>query len=102
MRHIDWPSRKKAMDGTSRALQGRDPSGHGHVIDFLYVESGPALAAIDDSGGAVHAVADDELLATQALLARHGMAVGAAGSAALAGLMAYVRTGPARGIRSFC
>ncbi|MFD5089496.1 pyridoxal-phosphate dependent enzyme [Amycolatopsis thailandensis] len=67
------------------------------LVNWHALHGPDALAAIDDSGGAVHAVADDELLAAQALLARHGMAVGAAGSAALAGLMAYVRTGPVRG-----
>ncbi|MFK0251147.1 pyridoxal-phosphate dependent enzyme [Amycolatopsis azurea] len=67
------------------------------LVNWHALHGPDALAAIDASGGAVHAVADDELLAAQAMLARQGTVAGAAGSAALAGLVAYVRTGSVRG-----
>ncbi|GAB3741247.1 threonine synthase [Amycolatopsis oliviviridis] len=67
------------------------------LVNWHALHGPDALAAIDGSGGAVHAVEDDELLAAQTLLARHGAVAGAAGSAALAGLAAYVRTGSVTG-----
>ncbi|WP_410652361.1 pyridoxal-phosphate dependent enzyme [Amycolatopsis sp. cmx-4-54] len=67
------------------------------LVNWHALHGPDALAAIDGSGGAVHAVDDDELVAAQALLARHGAQATAAGSAAVAGLVAWCRRGVVRG-----
>ncbi|WP_435897027.1 hypothetical protein [Streptomyces niveus] len=61
------------------------------------VSGADALTAITDSGGAVHAATDDELLAARALLTGYGVQPTAAASAGLAGLLAHARTTPVSG-----
>ncbi len=67
------------------------------LVNWHALHGPDALAAIDGSGGAAHAVDDDELLAAQALLTRYGTRPTAAGSAAVAGLMAQARRGSVGG-----
>ncbi|OZM76821.1 pyridoxal-phosphate dependent enzyme [Pseudonocardia sp. MH-G8] len=67
------------------------------LVNWHALHGPEALAAIADSGGAVHAADDDALLAAQDRLAGHGAHATAAGSAALAGLLAHARTAPVTG-----
>ncbi|MBW0102231.1 pyridoxal-phosphate dependent enzyme [Pseudonocardia sp. KRD291] len=67
------------------------------LVNWHSLHGPDALAAVAESRGAVHAAADDELLAARALLARYGAHPTPAGSAALAGLLAHARTGPVTG-----
>lgn len=83
-----WP-------GTYRTLPSHAvvPTEHNEPLVNWHALHGPdALTALADSGGAVHAAGDDELLAAQAVLARYGAHPTAAGSAALAGLLAHARS----------
>ncbi|WP_331769689.1 pyridoxal-phosphate dependent enzyme (plasmid) [Embleya sp. NBC_00888] len=83
-----WP-------GPYRTLASHDvvTTEHNEPLVNWHALHGPdALTAIADSGGAAHAADDDELLAAQALLGRHGLHPTAAGSAALAGLLSHAKT----------
>ncbi|MYW01708.1 pyridoxal-phosphate dependent enzyme [Streptomyces sp. SID3343] len=83
-----WP-------GPYRTLSSHDvvTTEHNEPLVNWHALHGPdTLTAIADSGGAVHAADDGELLAAQALLGSRGVHVTAAGSAGLAGLLAHIRT----------
>ncbi|WP_205354388.1 pyridoxal-phosphate dependent enzyme [Embleya scabrispora] len=83
-----WP-------GPYRTLPSHDvvTTEHNEPLVNWHALHGPeALTAIADSSGAAHAADDDELLAAQALLGRYGVHPTAAGSAALAGLLAHAET----------
>ncbi|MFB6953794.1 pyridoxal-phosphate dependent enzyme [Streptomyces niveus] len=67
------------------------------LVNWHALHGPDALTAITDSGGAVHAATDDELLAAQALLTGYGVQPTAAASAGLAGLLAHARTTPVSG-----
>jgi len=88
-----WPGPYRTLPSDSVVT-----TDHNEPLVNWHALHGPdALAAIADSGGAVHAADDHELLAAQALLTRYGAHPTAAGSAALAGLLAHARTAPVTG-----
>jgi threonine synthase len=58
------------------------------LVNWHALHGPAALAAVAESGGAVHAATDSHLLDAQALLARHGVTASPSGSAGLAGLLA--------------
>ncbi|MEU6606359.1 pyridoxal-phosphate dependent enzyme [Streptomyces shenzhenensis] len=90
---VSWP-------GPYRELSAADvvTTDHNEPLVNRHALHGPdAMTAIAASGGTVHAVDDDELLAAQALLGRYGLRPTPAGSAALAGLLTHTRTAPAAG-----
>ncbi|GAA1609424.1 pyridoxal-phosphate dependent enzyme [Actinoplanes couchii] len=71
---------------------------HNEPLVNWHALSGPqAMAAIADSGGAVHAATDDELLAARASLARHHLDISPSGAAGLAGLLRTARAEPLTG-----
>ncbi|MEU4097209.1 pyridoxal-phosphate dependent enzyme [Streptomyces sp. NPDC026673] len=83
-----WP-------GAYRTLPPEDvvTTDHNQPLVNWHALQGPeAMAAVADSGGAVHGVDDDELRAAAALLAERGAHPTAAGSVALAGLLRHART----------
>lgn len=111
-RLLDWPVALHAVGssgnnpivtsrpGPYRTLPSHDvvTTEHNEPLVNWHALHGPeALTAIADSGGAVHAADDDELLAAQARLGRYGVNPNAAGSAALAGLLAHAEGTPVGG-----
>jgi threonine synthase len=62
------------------------------LVNWHALQGPEAMDAIADSGGAVHAATDEQLLAAQARLAAHDAHPTAAGAVAFAGLLEYART----------
>ncbi|MBQ0988720.1 pyridoxal-phosphate dependent enzyme [Micromonospora sp. H61] len=74
-------------------LHGVTTTDHNQPLVNWHALQGPeALDAIRASGGAVHAATDDELLTARHLLAEYAAQPTAAGSVALAGLLAHARS----------
>ncbi|MDX2701276.1 pyridoxal-phosphate dependent enzyme [Streptomyces sp. PA03-6a] len=83
-----WPGEYRTLPP-----EGVVTTDHNQPLVNWHALQGPeAMAAVADSGGAVHGVDDDQLRAAAALLADRGARPTAAGSVALAGLLGHART----------
>ncbi|MFE7749070.1 pyridoxal-phosphate dependent enzyme [Streptomyces sp. NPDC057428] len=88
-----WP-------GEYRTLPPEDvvTTDHNQPLVNWHALQGPeAMAAVADTGGAVHGADDEQLRAAATLLSRHGARPTAAGAVALAGLLGHARTTPLTG-----
>lgn len=83
-----WPGPYRTLpSGSVVTTEHNEPLVNWHALH------GPgALTALADSGGAVHAAEDDELLAARTVPARYGVRSTAAGSAGLAGLLTHAQS----------
>jgi threonine synthase len=86
--------------GAAPLVEGRDVEAPETVASAIRIGSPAskpgALAAVEESGGGIHAVTDEEILAAQSLLAREeGVFCEPASAAAVAGLLKLAREGGA-------
>jgi threonine synthase len=79
-----WPGRYLTLQPAEpQATEHNEPQ-----VNWNALHGPEAMAAVADSGGAVHGVDDRQMLSAQALPAAHGITASASGAAALAGLLA--------------
>ncbi|WP_369371985.1 pyridoxal-phosphate dependent enzyme [Promicromonospora sp. Populi] len=67
------------------------------LVNWHALHGPEALAAIADTGGAVHGAHDDQLVVARAALERYGVQASASGAAGLAGLLQHARSAPVSG-----